>query len=184
VLVTQKNAIYGSFAALPLFFIWLQIAWLIVLMGAEIAFAYQNVDTYEFEKDCLNISPSFKKTLTLRITHLILNDFVKNTPPRTAKEIADQLEIPIRLVNRLLHELTQSKLISAVTTQKNQTGYQPARDPEVFTIKFVLDALDQSGSSDIPVPVTRELETISDSMKEFGRLMENSSANIHLKSIS
>jgi membrane protein len=43
----KYNAIYGSFAALPLFLMWLQISWWIVLFGAELSFANQNVHTYE-----------------------------------------------------------------------------------------------------------------------------------------
>ncbi|HQQ61563.1 MAG TPA: YihY/virulence factor BrkB family protein, partial [Kiritimatiellia bacterium] len=54
--VVKYNAIYGSFAALPLFLVWLQASWLIVLYGAEFAFAYQNVDTYEYEPDALAAS--------------------------------------------------------------------------------------------------------------------------------
>ena len=61
--VAKYGAIYGSFAALPLFLFWLQISWLIVLFGAELSFAHQNVETYEFEKDCLSVSLSFKKLL-------------------------------------------------------------------------------------------------------------------------
>jgi membrane protein len=59
----RYNAIYGSFAALPLFLMWVQISWWIVLFGAELSFANQNVDTYEYEPDCLKISPAFKRLL-------------------------------------------------------------------------------------------------------------------------
>jgi membrane protein len=54
--INRYNAIYGSFAALPLFLIWLQLSWLILLYGAEVSFAHQNVATYEFEQDCMRIS--------------------------------------------------------------------------------------------------------------------------------
>jgi membrane protein len=58
----KANAIYGSFAALPLFLIWLQLSWRIVLFGTELVFAHQNVDTYEFEHDCRNASPRWRYT--------------------------------------------------------------------------------------------------------------------------
>jgi membrane protein len=63
--MARYNAIYGSFAALPLFLIWIQMSWLIVLFGAEISFAYQYVDTYDFEPDRRRISPAFKKLLRI-----------------------------------------------------------------------------------------------------------------------
>ncbi|MDY6973367.1 MAG: YihY/virulence factor BrkB family protein, partial [Thermodesulfobacteriota bacterium] len=47
IVIAKYNAIYGSFAAIPLFLIWLQLSWLIVLFGAEISFAIQDVGTYE-----------------------------------------------------------------------------------------------------------------------------------------
>jgi len=71
----KYNAIYGSFAALPLFLIWLQLSWLIVLFGAELSFAHQNVDTYEFEPDSLNISDHFKKLLSLQTCHVLVKNF-------------------------------------------------------------------------------------------------------------
>ena len=73
--VTRYNAIYGSFAALPLFLIWLQLSWLIVLLGAEFCFAHQNVNMYEYEPDCRQISPSFKKLISLQIAHLLIVNF-------------------------------------------------------------------------------------------------------------
>jgi membrane protein len=63
--VAQYNAIYGSFAAIPLFLVWLQVSWLIVLFGAEFSYALENVDQYEFEPDIKNISYSQKKLLYL-----------------------------------------------------------------------------------------------------------------------
>jgi len=70
--VTQYSAVYGSFAALPLFLIWLQFSWIIVLFGAELSFAWQNVDTYEFEQDCLRANNSIKRLFALRITQMVV----------------------------------------------------------------------------------------------------------------
>jgi len=70
--VAKYNAIYGSFAALPLFLVWLQLSWMIVLFGAELSFAHQHVETYEFEPDCSAVSYSFKRLLTLRVVHPLL----------------------------------------------------------------------------------------------------------------
>ena len=48
-LVTRLNGVYGTFAAIPLFMIWLNISWNIILMGAELSYAFQHVDTYNLE---------------------------------------------------------------------------------------------------------------------------------------
>ena len=69
--VSRYNAIYGSFAAFPLFLIWMQFSWLIVLLGAEISFAHQNADKYQFDNDTLQISPRHKKLIALLIVKKI-----------------------------------------------------------------------------------------------------------------
>ena len=74
--ITSRYAIYGSFAALPLFLLWLQFSWLIVLFGAEISFAHQNAEAYEFEPDCLSVSRSFKNRLSLFIAHRTVKKFI------------------------------------------------------------------------------------------------------------
>jgi len=71
----KYNAIYGSFAALPLFLMWVQISWWVVLFGAELSFANQNIGTYEYEPDSNKVSPGFKKVLTLQIAHLLIKNF-------------------------------------------------------------------------------------------------------------
>ena len=63
--ITKLSAIYGTFAAVPLFIIWLQSSWIIVLLGAELSFANQNITRYEFESDALNISNYQKRALVL-----------------------------------------------------------------------------------------------------------------------
>jgi membrane protein len=68
--ITKLSAIYGSFAAIPLFIIWLQSSWIIVLLGAELSFANQNVSQYEFESDALNISNYQKRALVIMIMNL------------------------------------------------------------------------------------------------------------------
>jgi membrane protein len=182
--VARYNAIYGSFAALPLFLMWLQLSWVIVLMGAEMAFAYQNVDTYEFEPDCLKVSPSFKRLLSLSIIHLIIKTFSDGREISNVTKIAQQLEIPIRLVRQILSELRDSNLVSQVAAEDQvEASYHPACDPGVMTIKFVLDALDNRGSDDIPVAESEEIEKLKQSLRDFDRAIANSPGNLLLREI-
>jgi len=144
--VSRFNAIYGSFAAAPLFLVWLQISWIIVLFGAEISFANQNVDTYEFEPDCLEASPSFKKMVSLRIMNLIVKRFAHDEEPLSDSEISQKLEIPIRLVRQTLYDLVKAGLLfESSRGDDKQNGYQPAHDVCDITITYVLDALDHAG---------------------------------------
>jgi len=182
--VAKHNAIYGSFAALPLFLVWLQLSWRIVLLGAEISFAHQNVDTYEFEPDCLNVSHSFKNLLTLRIVNLLSKNFAKGKKALTAHEISHVLGIPIRLVRDIAYELTQSGIFVAVQESTGRVPtYQPAVDINLLSIKYVIDKLEGRGSDSIPVVGTEELERIRDSLQSFNRILEKSQENLLLKDI-
>jgi membrane protein len=182
--MARYNAIYGSFAALPLFLIWIQLSWLIVLFGAEISFAYQYVDTYDFEPDRRYISPAFKKLLSLQVSRLIISTFLKADPPLSAISISKTLEIPIRLVEQILKELVEAGILSDTEVKKNkEMSYQPARDINAITINTVIEALDQKGVNNIPVAQTAELRHLSEALKTLNEEIEKSPANCLLKDI-
>jgi membrane protein len=180
----RYNAIYGSFAALPLFLMWVQISWWIVLFGAELSFANQNVDTYEYEPDCLKISPAFKRLLTLQIAHLLIKNFSNGKKPLTYSQISDHLSMPVRLVHNIIFDLVESGLVSETKTKSDKEfAYQPARDISTLTIKTILEALDQNGTDDIPVAKTEDYRALSEALQNFSDAMENSPANKLLKDI-
>jgi membrane protein len=182
--VGKYNAIYGSFAALPLFLIWLHLSWRIVLFGAEISFAHQNVDTYEFEPDCLNVSQSFRKLITLRVVNLLVKNFAKGEKPLSAADISHELDIPVRLLRDILSELLKAEIASEVKTEDDKVlAYHPGCDINLLRINYVLDRLDETGSADIPVLQTEELSKISGSLRAFGGLIEKSPDNLLLKDI-
>jgi membrane protein len=180
----KYNAIYGSFAALPLFLIWLQLSWLIVLFGAEFSFAHQNVGTYEFEPDSLKISGSFKRLLSLQITHLLVSNFAEGGRPITATQISHRLEMPIRLVHQILNELTESGIVSDTQTEEpKEPGYQPARDIGTLTIQLVIDSLEDRGTDTIPVAQTDESKVLSEILRAFRDVVAQSPSNRLLKDI-
>jgi membrane protein len=182
--VARYNAIYGSFAALPLFLVWLQVSWRIVLFGAELSFAHQNVETYEFEPDCLSASRSHKNLLSLAIAHLCVKRFARAEKPLSAGEIAHRLDIPIRLVRELLYELTQSQVLSAVkTVVPFDDGYQPGRDINNLSIAGVIEALDARGTATIPVAMTPEFTALSEKIISLKTCIEKIPANSLLKNL-
>ena len=182
--VAKYNAIYGSFAALPLFLIWMQFSWLIVLFGAEISFSYQYVDTYEFEPDLRQISPAFKRLLTLQVANRVISTFSKGKMPLTASNLSQALEIPIRLVQQLLDELVESEIFSITEIKENEKlAYQPARDINIITVKSIIEALEQKGVDNIPVAQTPELQSLSEVLSTFSDEIEKSPANLLLKDI-
>jgi membrane protein len=180
----KYGAIYGSFAALPLFLIWLQISWIVVMFGAQISFACQNVDTFEYEADCVKASFATRRLMALRIMHLLLNRFETGEDAYNDVQISDELEIPVRLVRFIIEGLIQSKLVSEVRKDDfRNIGYQPATSTETMTIKKVLDALDRRGVSDIPVKEDAVLSQIQSKLHVLDKEMEASYANVLLKDL-
>ncbi len=183
--VAKYNAIYGGFAALPLFLIWLNTSWVVVMYGAELAFACHNVSTYEFEPDSVNVSHGIKKLLALRIAHLTASRFVRGQAPLTAMAIADTLELPMRLVRQILHELTASGVLAEVVVPGRETrAYQPARDVHQLTVMAVIDALEQHGYDEIPLGQSHELRALAGTLDQFGVLLASAPGNKPLTDIA
>jgi membrane protein len=179
-LLTGYGAIYGTFAALPLFMIWLEWSWLIVLLGAEISFAYQNAAQYEREAEDVHVSHKNKRVLALLVTHKIVSNFMDQNDPLDAPEISEQLNIPVRIVRELLYELLNARIITETLTQKErEVAFQPALDPSKITISFVIDALEKQGNH---VPFEKETEelvklnTIVESFYQDIRTSKNNTA--------
>lgn len=182
--VARTNAVYGSFAALPLFLIWLHTSWLIVLFGAEISFAVDNEETYEFEPDCLNVSLRFKRLLALRIARLCVERFSAGEPAVSAVEIAQRLEAPIRLVRELVYELVMAGILSEVKRNGAQAeGVQPAMDIEQLTINAVLERLEAQGRDRVPVLRDDAFEALAGKLEAIDRLTAQAPENIRLKDV-
>jgi membrane protein len=180
--VVQYNAIYGSFAALPLFLAWLQLSWLIVLYGAEISFAYQNVDTYEFEPDVLQASRRLQTLLSLFVTSYLIKNFIRGEKPMTAGEISSQLEIPIRFVNEIIFDLVKSNIVSVAEIEgETERGYQPAIDINSLTIQYVIDAIEKRGINAMHFTDNPEFASLVASLEAFDRKIEQLPENRLLK---
>lgn len=180
----KYGAIYGSFAALPLFLVWLQLSWLVVLFGAEVSFAEQNVGTYEFEPDSLKVSRRFRSLLTLRITHFYVKKFQQGEKPPTADDISDQLEIPIRLVRQILFELIEAGILSEVKLDDSESiGFQPARTIEKITVFGVMDQLDQQGIDSLPIAQSKDLDKLKASLVRLHEMLVKSPDNLKLKDV-
>lgn len=182
--VVKYNAIYGSFAALPLFLAWLQLSWLIVLFGAEISFAFQNADTYEFEPDVLQASQRVRIQLSLLVTSRLVKNFMRGEQPLTASGISDQLDIPVRFVSKIISDLVKSNIVSVVEIRgKDEKGYQPAVDVNILTIRYVMNAMEKRGMNVMHFTGNPEFNSLSASLDAFDRNMEKLPENRLLKEI-
>lgn len=182
--VTKFSALYGTFAALPLFLVWLQISWLIVLLGAEISFAYQNIDKYEFEAESLQISNHNKRILSLLVSHYVVKRFAKGEEPPLSSDIGDDLGIPIRLVRDIIYDMVQAKiLVETITESPKENGYLPAIDINKMTIHFVSQKLDDIGSENIHITDSKAYTRINEAYDKIFGTIAKSDNNLVLKDI-
>ncbi len=180
---SSYNAIYGSFAALPLFVVWLQVGWMIVLLGCEVAFFLQNYEIYRNNNRFSDLSFSLKKVIALQITHLIIKNFIQLDKPLTATEIATKLVVPIAVIQPVLLNLIASHIIVEFKDpdEVNDGVYQPAIDINRLTIAYIINALEQCGQNHLP-DISQE-KLFMNAVNNFRNLMEASEQNSLLKDI-
>jgi membrane protein len=148
--MSKYNAIYGSFAALPLFLIWMQSSWLIVLLGAELSFSHQNEKSYEFETDTHNMSYHYRRLVSLLVVKKIVDHFKNEEPAPTMTELSVALKLPSRLVSELLRKLEDAGIIVEIIPSQGerQIAYGPAFDIDKMTVSCIVGKLDKHGTSD------------------------------------
>ena len=183
--VNKYNAIYGSFAALPLLLLWLQLSWLICLFGAELAYASQNVKKFSFERDSKNISRRYKDFLTLLIASLIVKRFVNEEKPYTADELSDAYRIPIRITTEILYLLTELHIIIEVNYENDErvAYYQPALDVNQITVSYLLTKMDEYGSENFKIDTSRLFNKEWHTLLKTREDMIKANSNILLKDL-
>src|SRR5262249_47999431 len=126
--VVSNSKIYGSLGLVPVFMIGLYICWLILLFGAQVAYAFQNRVTYLEEKQVENINQRGREFIALRLMTFIGQRYLKGEPPPSIVEMAEELTVPTRLIQQILQTLTAARLV--VETAGAETAYLPARPME------------------------------------------------------
>lgn len=148
--VTRYSAIYGSFAALPLLMLWIQVSWLICLMGAEITFAGQNIENLKEEKRFLNqkVSRIDQDFLVIIMTSLIVKRLIVRKEPYTASELAIKCKVPLRLTRKLLNRLVASKILKACPTEDNskEMAFIPYVDVNVLSVGYLFERYESTGN--------------------------------------
>ncbi len=182
--LSKYNAVYGSFAAIPLFLFWMQLSWLVVLYGAELCYVSQNLMNFDFEHDAKNISRRYSEYLEIVILKIIINRFVKNEPPITANEIATTYNIPIRLVLDDLRLLNDTNLISEIyVDHMTERSYQPAMDVNLMTLALVEERLNCHGSESFKLIGVEEYATVWSNIEALKAIAKEKAGEILIKDL-
>ena len=145
--MTRYNAIYGSFAALPLLLIWLQTSWLIVLMGAEIAFANQNIEHFEREQETHQLNFKSMKLIDIFVVQQVLKSYNAGEKPLSLSQIADSAQIPVRITQKAIAQLLEAGLLAEVSVgAKEEQTYLPQKNIAQLSIDNIYHAVESIGA--------------------------------------
>lgn len=178
--ISNYGAIYGTFAALPLFLLWLQVSWLIALAGAELAAQIENEMAYKEHPgtDKIDITSA---ELGVLVVHRCFQAFKRGEPPPSAFQIAQEQGISVMAVQSILEILeVHDVLVQVGVRGTSKIGYQPSKDAPLFTIKSVCDAVNKHNEWSVSVQKSKALKQIVEAVEVFDRIAEESSSNLTL----
>jgi membrane protein len=141
--IAQYNALYSSFAAFPIFLMWMNICWVVVLFGAEVCFASESQESYVHIARAMQTDHAFKELVALRAMTRIGRTFLLGGDPWTVTRLATELAVPQKPLAEVLCTLVDRGLLAEVAREQNEKdmAYIPARDLDTTTVKTVLDAM-------------------------------------------
>lgn len=154
--VSKYNAIYGSFSFLPLLLIWLQLSWLILLSGCVLTYAMQNVFSFNFLGDVSSVAPNYARKIQVVVCAALVKSYLDNKKPMTRSQLAEEYNVPIRIVGRIASKLHEAGLIYYVMLPKERVGLAPAIELDRMTVGELFRRLDTQGESDF-IPMFAEI---------------------------
>ncbi len=159
--MTSYNAIYGSFAALPLFMLWVQISWTICLFGAELTYITQNLDFYDYDAHSSDISHRYRIMLSIIIMSRICKRFAEGKKAYTSEELQSETNIPIRIVNELIFKMIDAHLLIEISSDEKGefSQYVPYESLSNLNVGVLIDRLEAVGDWKLDVSVNDLLGT-------------------------
>ncbi len=157
--LSRTSIVYGAFATIPILMTWLQYTSLLILIGAEMSYAIQNNEEFEYEKDLNQMSRRYKDFIMLYLLSVIIKRFEADEAPLTAHELAIRDHLPIRAVNQLLSRMVETGLLREVYVEdEEEKTYQPALDTHKMTVGMVLKRIEAQGSEQFLQKPSPEME--------------------------
>ena len=157
IFLSSYNAIYGSFAALPLFMLWMQISWTICLFGAELCYTNQNLDYYDYDANAGEISHRYRILLCGMLMGRVCRRFAEGGRPYSVMELREATAVPIRFVTDLLYELIDAHMLVELTSDEKgeESRFMPAEDLANMTLGTMIDRLEAKGQWKIDLDMSK-----------------------------
>ena len=144
--VVTNYKFYGGLGSIPIFLLWIYLSWVVVLFGAEIAFAVQHVETYKRQLENVKLSAADRDRLALILMLEAVRTFEAGGAPPTAEGLAAKLDAPARVLHEVVYLLMDKGILREVSgVDAKDPGLVPGRDPSVMTVRDVLQAVRTHG---------------------------------------
>ena len=136
---------------MPLFLIWLNWSWQIILFGVEFSFVHQHIESGVFEDSRVSqLSPKVRREHQLAILQLVFREFQRGQGAVPELDVAGRLKLPDIILRDEINELLELNLLCSVTFADGSRGFSPGVPPEKFTVVDFLRLVNGSGNSDVP----------------------------------
>ena len=163
--VVNNVNFYGSLGLIPVFMIGLYFSWVFLLLGAQIAYAFQNRAAYLQDRLADNVNQRGREFVALRIMTTLGQRFQNGLQPATVLQLSSELGIPSRLTISVLRTLAHTRLVTEVSGV--EAAYVPARPLESINAYDILNALRTGNGQELPV---RAETLLADIYGEFARI--------------
>lgn len=141
--VARRNAIYGTFASIPIFLGWLYIGWVLVIVGAELCFALQNESTYHLERAAQRASLKSRVTVGLSLVVRAAQALAEGRGILDLGAFAHEYNVPIRLLNDVAEQLCDAGYLAPLADQEGALAL--LCDPRKTTVKNIYDTIAEHG---------------------------------------
>lgn len=184
--MTSYSAIYGSFAALPLFLLWMQYSWKILLMGCELSFALQNEKRYDEERELPVISHDDTQKFIIAIVCHIARSFVRGEGAVPLIAVRERLGIPSRIASKLILILVDAGILNEVKCEQKDydVAYAPAKDVNSLRVCDILEAVELFTEHPVELNITsqevQQARGIVDDIKGIAAASESNKKIIEL----
>lgn len=142
--VSSYNAIYGSFAALPLFMLWLQFSWTIILVGAELTYTKQNLEYFSHGISKTELSHRHRLMLCCIIAGRICKRFKEGGRPYNLMELKQMTSLPTRIITDLIYDMQNAGILVELNPdgKDNESEWIPSESVENITVGFLISHLE------------------------------------------
>jgi membrane protein len=181
---SRYNTIYGSFAALPLFLLWVQLSWFVFLFGAEISSALENIRLFGYMKDYKFLSQSKKRLLTILVLKKIIAKFNNAEKAPGIQDLSNEIKLPVLYIMNITDELIKARLVVQVVGRNELIlGFQPSMDISKISLSNAIERLESIGNNRLLLNEDEDFEKVKNAMAACDNLLNQNYSNVLLKDL-